>query len=167
LGLKSVVHSKTFFAIAAGVCTGMEMGINSKTMVVTRGISEMTRVALKLGAQQETLAGLSGIGDLMLTCFGSLSRNQTVGIRLGKGEAIKDILESMSEVAEGVATTPAAVALARKYGINCPIMFAVDRLLKGETTAAELLVSLMALPTGPEAEYTSITIMTEVLQNGT
>jgi len=154
---------KNVFAIAAGVASGIGLGLNSKAMLVTRGCSEMTRIAIKIGAKQETLAGLSGIGDLMLTCFGNLSRNQTVGFRLGQGESIKAILDSMSEVAEGVATTPAALKLAQKYRINCPIISSVNQLLSGEMTAKELVSHLMSLPTGPESEYTSITIMTEVL----
>jgi len=111
---------------------------------------------IKMGAKQETLAGLSGIGDLMLTCFGALSRNQAVGIRLGKGENIKDILNSLPEIAEGVATTPAAVKLARSYGLYCPIIEGVDILLKGEMSVKTILDQLLSLPTGPELDYTSI-----------
>jgi len=154
---------KNVFAIAAGMASGIGLGLNSKAMLVTRGCSEMTRIALKIGAKQETLAGLSGIGDLMLTCFGNLSRNQTVGFRLGQGESIKTILDSMSEVAEGVTTTPAAMKLAQKYGINCPIISSVNRLLSGEMTAKELVSHLMSLPTGPESKYTSITNTNEIL----
>jgi len=147
---------KNIFAIAAGVCTGMGLGYNSKAMLVTRGCSEMIRIGLKLGARPETLAGLSGIGDLMLTCFGALSRNQAVGFRIGQGEKIKDILDSLPEVAEGVPTTPAAVRLAKSYDLKCPIIEGVEDILKGESVKT-VLERLLSLPTGPESEYTSQT----------
>jgi glycerol-3-phosphate dehydrogenase (NAD+) len=106
---------KNVFAIAAGIGDGMGLGQNSMAMLVTRGCSEMTRLAVRIGARPETLSGLSGIGDLMLTCYSALSRNRTVGYRLGKGESLADIAASMNEICEGVATTPAALALSRKF----------------------------------------------------
>jgi len=147
---------KNIFAIAAGVCTGMGLGYNSKAMVVTRGCSEMIKIGLKMGAKPETLAGLSGIGDLMLTCFGALSRNQAVGVRLGRGENIKDILGSLPEVAEGVPTTPAAVKLARSFGLDCPIIEGVNLLLQGNLSVKTILDNLLSLPTGAETDYTSL-----------
>eukprot|EP01126_Amoeba_proteus_P011112 TRINITY_DN1443_c0_g1_i3.p1 TRINITY_DN1443_c0_g1~~TRINITY_DN1443_c0_g1_i3.p1 ORF type:complete len:147 (-),score=29.32 TRINITY_DN1443_c0_g1_i3:38-478(-) len=133
----------------------MGLGMNSKAALVTRGCGEMTKIALAMGARAETLSGLAGIGDLMLTCFGSASRNQSVGLRLGQGERIEDILNSMSEVAEGVATTPAASKLADKYGINAPIIKTVERLLNGTMSPKEAVEYLMTITLSPfETEYT-------------
>jgi len=156
IGVEVAGALKNVFALAAGCATGLGLGLNSKAMLVTRGCSEMTKIALKMGAKAETLAGLSGIGDLMLTCFGSASRNQTVGRRLGEGESLDAILESMGEVAEGVATTPAAVKLAAKFGIQAPIINAVYALLQGKMVPKDLVHQLMTLPTGLESDYTSI-----------
>jgi len=144
---------KNVFAIASGICTGMGLGLNSKAALVTRGCGEMTKIALSRGARAETLAGLSGMGDLVLTCFGSLSRNQTVGLRLGAGETIAAITASMSEVAEGVATTPAAARLAQECGIDAPIIQTVDKLLKGSITCDKALELLMGLPVNFESPY--------------
>jgi len=152
---------KNVFAIAAGCATGLGLGLNSKAMLVTRGCSEMTKIALRMGAKAETLSGLAGIGDLMLTCFGSLSRNQTVGRRLGEGESLTQILESMGEVVEGVATTPAALKLANKFGIDVPIITAVNQVLNGHVTPREALLRLMTLPTGPETEYTDVNLVSQ------
>ncbi len=108
-------------AIAAGVCAGLGFGSNTVAALITRGLAEMTRLACALGGRRDTLAGLAGMGDLVLTCTGALSRNRTVGVELGKGRPLSEILGSMRMVAEGVGTTAAAVELARKVRVEMPI----------------------------------------------
>ena len=103
--------------------------------MITRGCREMNLLAIAMGAKPHTLAGLAGIGDLMLTCFGPLSRNRTVGVRLGSGETMEHILETSSEVAEGVPTAPAAVKLAAKYNVEVPIIQTVADVLEGKASA--------------------------------
>jgi glycerol-3-phosphate dehydrogenase (NAD(P)+) len=119
---------KNVIAIAAGVCEGLGFGHNTIAALITRGLTEMTRLACALGARRETLAGLAGMGDLVLTCTGALSRNRTVGVELGKGRKLDDIVGAMRMVAEGVGTTAATVELARKMRVEMPIteqMYAV------------------------------------------
>jgi len=140
---------KNMYAIAAGVCEGMGFKLNTAAALVTRGCSEIRKLAHAMDADHSTLNGLSGIGDLMLTCFGPASRNRSVGVRLGKGEKIEDILASMSEVAEGVATTEAAAILADKYGVDMPLARAVHAILHGADCAQEV-DKLMHLPLRPE-----------------
>lgn len=141
---------KNVIAIAAGIAEGLGLGMNSMAALVTRGCSEMKRLAMAMGARPETLAGLSGIGDLMLTCFGSLSRNRTVGVRLGKGETIQQILDSTAEVAEGVPTSAATVQLTEKLGLNLPIFKVVNDVVKGELEPRRAVEILMTLPLGEE-----------------
>lgn len=119
---------KNVIAIAAGVCEGLGFGYNTTAALITRGLAEMTRLALALGGRRETLAGLAGMGDLVLTCTGGLSRNRTVGVELGKGRKLQDIIGSMRMVAEGVSTTAATMQLARRMKVEMPIteqMYAV------------------------------------------
>jgi len=137
---------KNVFAIAAGVAEGLGLGMNSRAGLVTRGCAEMKRVALAMGAKPETLSGLTGIGDLMLTCFGTLSRNRTVGVRLGKGETLEQIMSTFNEVAEGVATTRAAVKLVHQYKLHAPIILTVNEILDGAISCAEAISKLMNLP---------------------
>ena len=113
---------KNVIAIAAGVCDGLGLGYNTIAALITRGLAEIARLAVACGARQETLAGLAGLGDLVLTCTGGLSRNRTVGVELGKGRRLDDIIAGMrGMVAEGVLTTNAAVGLAKKMGVEMPI----------------------------------------------
>jgi glycerol-3-phosphate dehydrogenase (NAD(P)+) len=113
---------KNVIAIAAGVLAGLGLGLNSAAGLITRGIAEITRLAVAAGGERETLAGLSGLGDLVLTCTGTLSRNRTVGFELGRGRKLPDILAGLDgKVAEGVRTTRAAQGLARKLGVEMPI----------------------------------------------
>ncbi len=112
---------KNVIAIAAGVCVGLGFGSNTIAALITRGLTEMTRLAEALGGRRETLAGLAGMGDLVLTCTGALSRNRSVGVELGKGRRLAEIIGSMRMVAEGVSTTAATVELARKTGVEMPI----------------------------------------------
>ena len=116
---------KNIYAIGAGIVEGAGFGYNPTAMVVTRGLNEIKRLAVALGAQPSTLSGLSGVGDLMLTCFGPASRNRSVGVRIGKGETLEDIKQSMKEVAEGVPTILAGRQLAQKLNLQLPLMEAI------------------------------------------
>jgi len=147
---RSAGRSRTFNAIAAGIAEGIGSKYNTAALLVTRGCNEMKRLAMKLGSREQTLAGLSGIGDLMLTCFGPASRNRSVGVRLGKGEKIEDIIKSMNEVAEGVPTATAVVKLVDKYKIEAPIARAVHAVLMGKLKCEDAIVQLMRLPIRPE-----------------
>ncbi|MDA3904312.1 MAG: NAD(P)-dependent glycerol-3-phosphate dehydrogenase [Desulfuromusa sp.] len=113
---------KNVIALAAGVADGLGFGHNTRAALITRGLAEMTRLGMKLGGAAETFAGLAGMGDLVLTCTGDLSRNRSVGIELGKGRTIEEILEGMQMIAEGVKTTLSAYQLAGKLGVEVPII---------------------------------------------
>jgi glycerol-3-phosphate dehydrogenase (NAD(P)+) len=112
---------KNIIAIAAGVVDGLGLGSNTTAALVTRGLAEVTRLVVACGGKRETVSGLAGLGDLVLTSYGSLSRNRRVGIALGQGKSIGEVLGNMRMVAEGVKTTKSAVALARKLDIEMPI----------------------------------------------
>jgi glycerol-3-phosphate dehydrogenase (NAD(P)+) len=129
LGVELAGAMKNVIAIAAGVCEGLGLGANPLAALITRGLAEMIRLAAALGAQPETLTGLAGLGDLVLTCTGSLSRNRQVGIELGKGRTLSEILAGMRMVAEGVGTTAALLALAREAKVELPITAQVDAIL--------------------------------------
>jgi len=138
---------KNVIAIAAGVAAGMGLGHNSAAALMTRGIAEITRLAVACGGRRETLAGLSGVGDLVLTCTGSLSRNRTVGQALGQGRNLPEILESLGgKVAEGVLTTRAALGLARRHGIEMPITEQMEMLLDEGKDPREAIKDLMLRP---------------------
>jgi glycerol-3-phosphate dehydrogenase (NAD(P)+) len=130
-------------AIAAGVVGGLGLGHNPTAALITRGLAEMTRLACACGARRETLAGLAGLGDLALTCTGDLSRNRKVGIELGKGRKLEEIVNSMRTVAEGVKTTRAILALAQRHGIEVPITLQAHRILEGEVSPREAIRELM------------------------
>jgi glycerol-3-phosphate dehydrogenase (NAD(P)+) len=134
---------KNVIAIAAGVVEGLGLGHSPVAALITRGLVEMTRLACACGARRETLAGLAGLGDLVLTCTGDLSRNRHVGIELGKGRKLDEILASMRMVAEGVKTTEATVALAARHGVEMPITQQVARILRAETSPPEAIRELM------------------------
>jgi len=134
---------KNVIAIAAGVIEGLGLGHNPKAALITRGLAEMTRLACACGARGETLAGLAGMGDLVLTCTGDLSRNRGVGIELGKGRCLPDIIGSMNAVAEGVKTTGATMELSRLRGIDMPITRQVSRILDGSISPREAIRELM------------------------
>jgi glycerol-3-phosphate dehydrogenase (NAD(P)+) len=142
---------KNVIAIAAGVAEGLSLGHNAQAGLITRGLAEITRLACAAGAQRETLAGLSGLGDLVLTCTGALSRNRHVGIELAHGRSVGDVLAGMKMVAEGVRTTDAALALGRRYGIELPITAQVADLLAGRKDARTGLYELMLRPQRAEA----------------
>lgn len=143
---------KNVIALAAGICDGLGYGINTKAALVTRGAAEIARLGVAMGAKEETFAGLSGVGDLMVTCFSPQSRNHTVGERLGRGEALEAILGGMVQVAEGVRTCGSALALARKHGVEAPIVEEVDAVLHGRRDAREGVRRLMGRPGKAERE---------------
>lgn len=137
---------KNVIAIAAGVVDGLGLGHNALAALITRGLAEMARLARALGARQETLAGLSGLGDLVLTCTGELSRNRYVGIELGRGKPIEEIVGGMRMVAEGVRTTGAALELGARLGVELPIASKMAAVLDGRTTPREGVEQLMLRP---------------------
>lgn len=138
---------KNVIAIAAGIAAGVGLGYNSTAGLITRGIAEITRLAVACGGRRETLAGLSGVGDLVLTCTGSLSRNRTVGQALGQGRKLPEILESLGgKVAEGVRTTRAALGLARQRGIEMPITEQMELILDEGKDPREAIKDLMLRP---------------------
>jgi glycerol-3-phosphate dehydrogenase (NAD(P)+) len=138
---------KNVIAIAAGVAAGVGLGYNSAAALITRGIAEITRLAVACGGRRETLAGLSGIGDLVLTCTGTLSRNRTVGHELGQGRKLPEILQGLGgKVAEGVFTTRAALGLARKHGIEMPITQQMELILNEGKDPREAIKDLMLRP---------------------
>jgi glycerol-3-phosphate dehydrogenase (NAD(P)+) len=138
---------KNVIAIAAGVASGVGLGYNSAAALMTRGIAEITRLAVACGGRRETLAGLAGTGDLVLTCTGTLSRNRTVGQALGQGRKLPEILESLGgKVAEGVLTTRAALGLARRYNIEMPITEQMKLILDEGKDPREAIKELMLRP---------------------
>mmetsp|Transcript_34312 Transcript_34312/g.134567 ORF Transcript_34312/g.134567 Transcript_34312/m.134567 type:complete len:207 (-) Transcript_34312:2199-2819(-) len=165
IGVEVAGAVKNVIAIAAGICEGLGLGTNSMAALVTRGCSEMRRLALNMGASPITLSGLSGVGDTFLTCFGPLSRNRNVGVRLGKGETLESILSSSRQVAEGVTTAEALVGMllnqyngvsqednkeinvyATRAAALYPILFGVRAILEGRITPQEGVEALLAMP---------------------
>jgi glycerol-3-phosphate dehydrogenase (NAD(P)+) len=142
---------KNVIAIAAGVVEGLGLGHNALAGLITRGLAEITRLACAAGAHRETLAGLAGLGDLVLTCTGSLSRNRHVGAELAQGRSLPDVLAGMKMVAEGVRTTQAALALGVRHDVELPIATQVGELLAGRKDARTALYELMLRPQRAEA----------------
>ncbi|MCB9641113.1 MAG: NAD(P)-dependent glycerol-3-phosphate dehydrogenase [Myxococcales bacterium] len=138
--------TKNVIAIAAGAVEGMELGHNAMAALVTRGLSEITRLAVRKGANPLTLAGVAGMGDLVLTCYGSLSRNRTVGYHLGKGKKLEEILSEMVMVAEGVKTARSVYELSQKLNVEMPICESVYRVLYEGRAPMEALSSLLSRP---------------------
>jgi glycerol-3-phosphate dehydrogenase (NAD(P)+) len=150
LGVELAGAMKNVMAIAAGACQGLGLGANSLAALITRGLAEMTRLAVKVGAKQETLSGLAGLGDLVLTCTGALSRNRHVGFELGKGRTLNDILAGMSSVAEGVGTASALLALAQEHRIDLPITEQVNAILNAWKSPSEAIRDIMERRLKPE-----------------
>jgi glycerol-3-phosphate dehydrogenase (NAD(P)+) len=134
---------KNVMAIAAGLCDGLELGLNSRAALITRGLAEICRLGLACGAQEHTFMGLSGLGDLILTCTGQLSRNRQVGLRLGRGESVEAILQSLGMVAEGVKTTAAAYDLARLLQTEAPVISTVHSIVQMGRSPARAVKTLM------------------------
>jgi glycerol-3-phosphate dehydrogenase (NAD(P)+) len=141
---------KNVIALGAGLAAGLGYGHNTLAALMTRGLAEMRRLGVAMGAQAATFSGLAGMGDLVLTCTGTLSRNRTVGYRLGQGEALENILQEMSAVAEGVATTNAVHDLAAQYGVEMPIAEEVFGILTLGTDPKQAVKRLMERDPGPE-----------------
>ena len=146
IGVELAGALKNIYAIAAGIVSGCGLGYNSVTGMVTRGLNEMKQLIIAMGGQEQTISGLAGVGDLMLTCFGTLSRNRSVGLRLGQGEKLADIIASMNEVAEGVPTTAVALKISLEKGLDLPIIAVVNRVIAGELVPRDALIELMTRP---------------------
>jgi len=142
---------KNVLAIACGIVTGREMGENARAALITRGLAEIVKLGVGLGARSETLMGLSGLGDVVLTCSSPQSRNMSLGIALGRGESLASILSSRSGVTEGISTATAALGLARRHGIDMPVVSAVDRILRDKASIDDMIAELLARPLRNEA----------------
>jgi glycerol-3-phosphate dehydrogenase (NAD(P)+) len=152
VGVEVGAALKNIIAIGAGVVESLELGHNALAALITRGLAEISRLASAMGGRRETIGGLSGLGDLVLTCTGSLSRNHHVGIELGRGRSLNDVIGGMRMVAEGVNTTAAALALGARFGVELPIAAEMGEVLAGRRTPREALGSLMLRPQRDEAE---------------
>jgi glycerol-3-phosphate dehydrogenase (NAD(P)+) len=141
---------KNVIAIAAGACDGLGFGHNTRAALVTRGLAEVARLSVARGGSPLTLAGLAGMGDLVLTCTGELSRNRTVGVELGKGKKLAEVLAALGHVAEGVKTTKSAYDLSKKLGIDMPITSEIYKVIYEDKPAERAVVDLMARELGPE-----------------
>jgi glycerol-3-phosphate dehydrogenase (NAD(P)+) len=138
---------KNVIALSSGVVHGLNLGHNSAAALITRGIAEITRLSVACGGRRQTLAGLSGVGDLVLTCTGNLSRNRSVGIELGKGHHLADILSGMNgKVAEGILSTTAALGLAARYAVEMPITEQMDAILHHNKPPKDAIRDLMSRP---------------------
>ncbi len=135
--------AKNVIAIAAGVVMGAGLGENARAALITRGLAEIARLALAIGGRAETVSGLSGLGDLLLTCTGPSSRNYSLGFALGQGSSLAAVLGQRTSVTEGVTTAPALLSRAQRAGVEMPITEAVTRLLAGERTVAQTMAGLM------------------------
>jgi glycerol-3-phosphate dehydrogenase (NAD(P)+) len=142
---------KNVVAIATGIAEGLGFGLNTRAALITRGLAEITRLGVALGAQAVTFAGLAGAGDLVLTCTGGLSRNRSLGVEIGRGRRLDEIVRERRTVAEGVATTRAALALAARLGVEMPIARKVEEVLFGGRSPREAVVDLLGRPLREEA----------------
>jgi glycerol-3-phosphate dehydrogenase (NAD(P)+) len=141
---------KNVLAIVCGIVLGKNLGRSAHAAIIARGFAEMRRLGKKLGADPQTLTGLSGLGDLVLTCSSEMSRNMSCGLALGRGETLQSILGARSAVTEGVATAPALEILAKEHGVDMPICFALADILAERRSVDEAITDLMSRPTRPE-----------------
>jgi len=153
LGVELCGALKNVIALAAGIADGLDVGHDARAALITRGLAEMTRLGVALGARPSTFAGLAGLGDLVLTCTGELSRNRRVGLEIGKGRSLREIMEGMNMVAEGVKTSLSAYHLARKTGVEMPIVEQVYRVLYEGRNPREGVRDLMTRELKIEPEY--------------
>jgi len=137
---------KNVIAVATGICDGLKLGNNARAGIITRGLAEITRLGVMLGGKKETFMGLSGMGDLVLTCTGELSRNRSVGLKIAEGYTLNDILNEMKMVAEGVFTARAAMKLSEKLKIEMPITKEVYEILYNNKNPLDSLIDLMNRP---------------------
>ncbi|HPD19497.1 MAG TPA: NAD(P)H-dependent glycerol-3-phosphate dehydrogenase, partial [Candidatus Goldiibacteriota bacterium] len=152
LGVELGGALKNVIAIAAGILDGMGVGANTKAALVTRGLAEIKRLGVKMGAKEDTFSGLSGLGDLIVTCTSKYSRNRTVGEELGRGKKISRILKHMEMVAEGVKTTLSAYRLSKKYGVEMPITTEIYNVLYKDKSIYESMADLMGRSPKSEKE---------------
>jgi glycerol-3-phosphate dehydrogenase (NAD(P)+) len=143
---------KNVMAVATGIAEGLGLGFNARAALITRGLAEMTRLGVAIGAEQSTFAGLAGLGDLVLTCTGSLSRNRAVGVEVGKGRKLADVLKDRETVAEGVITAQSARELASRKGVEMPIVDTVNRVLFEEQSPRSAIAALMTRELRAEAD---------------
>jgi len=146
LGVELAGAMKNVIAIAAGTCQGLGLGANTLAALITRGLAEMSRLAAALGARPETLSGLAGLGDIVLTCNGSLSRNRHVGVELAKGRSLHEIVAGMPGVAEGVGTAAALLALAAENSVELPIIAQVEAILHAGKSPRDAIREIMDRP---------------------
>ncbi len=144
IGLEISGAMKNVIAIAAGICDGLGYGLNSRAALITRGLAEITRMGVAMGANTRTFSGLGGLGDLVLTCTGSLSRNRTVGLKLGQGKTLAQALDEMTMVAEGVKTTKSCYNLARQLGVEMPILEQTYQVLYQDKDTREAVRELLS-----------------------
>jgi glycerol-3-phosphate dehydrogenase (NAD(P)+) len=152
VGVQIAGALKNVIAIATGISESLGMGTNARAAIITRGLAEISRLGISVGGQASTFSGLAGLGDLVLTCTGELSRNHTVGQRIGHGERLKDILDRSRSVAEGVPTTRSARRLARQVGVDMPLVEEVHRILFEDGAPQEAMERLMTRPLTSENE---------------
>jgi glycerol-3-phosphate dehydrogenase (NAD(P)+) len=143
IGVELAGALKNVMAVASGISDGLGLGFNSRAALITRGLAEMTRLGVALGAQAATFAGLAGLGDLVLTCTGPLSRNRSLGVEIGQGATLAEALSTKETVAEGAVTARSALALAERAGVDMPIVRAVNRVLYEGRPAREAIAELM------------------------
>jgi glycerol-3-phosphate dehydrogenase (NAD(P)+) len=153
IGMELSGALKNPIAIAAGICDGLGYGTNTRAALITRGLAEITRLGVRMGAQPQTFAGLAGMGDLVLTCTGDLSRNRQVGLQLGRGRKIKEIVAAMEMVAEGVKTTKSAYNLARRMAVEMPILEQVYQVIYEDMDCGEAVKALLARSLKEELEF--------------
>jgi glycerol-3-phosphate dehydrogenase (NAD(P)+) len=152
LGVELGAALKNIIAIAAGILDGLGLGDNAKSALITRGLAEITRLGVAMGADARTFAGLTGLGDLITTCISPHGRNRAVGIAIGRGNRLKEILASMEMVAEGIMTTKSACALAKRHNVEMPITAEVYKVLFEDKDPRQALADLMMRQPKPELE---------------
>ncbi len=150
LGVELGGALKNVMAIAAGISDGLGLGASARAALITRGLAEITRLGVAMGANEKTFRGLSGLGDLVLTCTGHLSRNYTVGFKLGQGQKLKDILQNMAMVAEGITTSEAAYELSKKYNVEMPIVEQIYKVINEDKSSSDAVKELMGRSLKPE-----------------
>jgi glycerol-3-phosphate dehydrogenase (NAD(P)+) len=150
VGVEVAGALKNVIALAAGMADGVGVGDNTRALVITRGLAELTRLGVAMGGEARTFAGLAGLGDLLATCMSPLSRNRHVGEQLGKGRKLDEIVGEMRMVAEGIHTCGLALELAKRHGVEMPIAGEIHRVVHGEVTALDAYRGLVRRPPGPE-----------------
>ncbi len=151
IGVEVAGALKNVIAIAAGMADGVGVGDNTRALIISRGLAELTRLGVAMGGEERTFAGLAGLGDLLATCISPLSRNRHVGEQLGKGRRLDDIVGETRMVAEGIHTCRLVLELARRHDVDMPITREIDRVVRGELTALQAYRGLVRRPPGSES----------------